>query len=80
MTLPAMVNEKRLYSVDQHSDEEFNKLTPYLQEKVRSSKEWAKIEGTIATAHKTAPAVGEATAQVLADHAAQTGGAEEPPF
>ena len=83
MTLPAMVNEKRLYSVDQHSDEEFNKLTPYLQEKVRTSKEWAAIENKIATAPKpapSAPAAGSATAAVEADHAAQTGATEEPPF
>ena len=79
-SLPPMANEKRLYSVDQHSDEEFNKLTPYLQEKVRSSKEWAKIEQSIATAPKPSPAVGSATAAVIADHAAQTGATEEPPF
>lgn len=81
MTLPAMVNEKRLYSVDQHDDAAFNALSPYLQEKVRSSKEWAKIEMTIATAKPapSAPSAVSATAQIEADHAAQTG-AEEPPF
>ena len=43
MSMPAMFNDKRLYSVFQHDQSEFEKLSDYLKGKIAQSKEWAQI-------------------------------------
>jgi hypothetical protein len=43
MSMPAMFNEKRLYSVFQHDQAAFEVLSDYLKGKIAQSKEWAQI-------------------------------------
>lgn len=49
MPAPAIINEKLVYSVDDHDADVFSKLSPKLQDRIKGTQEWMTRTGQIAS-------------------------------